>query len=671
MKYAKILRISGIAIILSLLVLAVPALPVFAATVDLNPDEGEIGDEVEVTGDGFDTYASNVNYEYWAEIYFAANSASLGEIIGDIDNDDVDTYAWVAESDDPIDEDGEFETSFEVPDDLNDGQDNEDVEIDTYYVYVTILRINVNTGDETYYTTIKSKSTFDVTGGSSSGGSIDSLSPTSGPAGTDVQVVGSGFAASSAITFRFDSTTLIPKSGHTTTLPSGVFVSTITIPAGVTAGVHTIYVTVGTKTASGTFTVTASATLDPLSPATGKAGTNVNISGANFPVNSAITFKYDTTTLTPKSGDTTTRSSGVFISTITIPATATAGEHTIYVTVGTKTVTAKFTVTASAALDPLSPTSGEAGTDVTVSGVNFMVSYPIIFKFDDVTLSPKSGDLNTTTTGSFSSVITIPADAAAGEHTISVTVGSTVLTAPFTVTGDSGPGPGQPSQAVLSPLNTSGDYVGAQIGIGGAGFTPGAEVTFTYDDKIVATATADASGLVTLIFNAPPSRAGEHIITVSDGTNSATTKFTVESTPPDTPPPLFPEMGSKQKFPLTFDWEDVTDISRPVTYTLQVATDENFAAGSIVLEKTAIEKSEYTLSEIDELKLEGYEEAYYWRIRALDAASNPSTWTGAGEFYIGTSSSFTGWPLYTVLSVAAILLFLLGLWVGRRTAFYY
>jgi hypothetical protein len=299
-----------------------------------------------------------------------------------------------------------------------------------------------------------------------------------------------------------------------------------------------------------------------------------------------------------------------------------------------------------------------------------MISYPIIFKFGDVTLSPKSGDLNTTTTGSFSSVITIPADAAAGEHTISVTVGSTVLTDTFTVTGNGGPGPGQPSQAVLS-INTGGDFIDAQIGIGGAGFTPGANVTIKYDTEEVASVLADASGLVTVIFNAPPSTAGEHIITVSDGTNSATETFIVESTPPDTPPPLFPEMGTKQKFPLTFDWEDVTDISRPVTYSLQVATDEDFVDDSIVLEKTAIEKSEYTLSEIDELKLEGYEDAYYWRIRALDAASNPSPWTGAGEFYVVTSFSFTGWPLYTVLSVAAILLFLLGLWVGRRTAFYY
>jgi hypothetical protein len=661
MKYARIIKVFTIALVMSLLMLAIPALPALAVNdIELSPTSGAIGDTIDVNGENFSAYDTDENNEYWAEIYFAKDSVALNT-----DIEDLYSYHWVAESDDPIDEDGDFDTSFEIPERLTHGSNDIDVTAGTYYVYVTILKINLSSGDESYYS-IKSKVTFTIT----TVGTIDSISPTSGPAGTDVQVIGSGFTASSVITFRFDSQTLTPKSGHTVTLSNGVFVSTITIPSGVTAGVHNINVTVGGTTVSKSFTVTASAALDPLSPAAGKAGIDVAVSGANFPASSAITFKFDTTTLTPTSGSTTTTSGGMFLSAITIPASATAGAHTIAVTVGTKTASATFTVTASAALAPLVPTSGPTGTDVTVSGANFMVSYPIIFTLDDVTLSPTSGDVNTSTAGSFSTVITIPASATAGEHTISVTVGSTVLTAPFTVTEEGGPGPGQPSQAVLS-INTGGDFIGAQIGIGGAGFTPGANVTIMYDTEEVASVLADARGMVTVIFDAPPSQAGEHIITVSDGTSIGTTTFTVESTAPDTPPPLLPQMGSKEKFPLTFDWQDVTDISRPVTYTLQIATDEDFTADSLVLEKTAIEASEYTLSEKDELKLEGQEGAYYWRVRSLDAASNASPWTGPGEFYIGTPFSFPGWALYTILSVAGIFLFLLGLWVGRRTAFYY
>jgi hypothetical protein len=250
-------------------------------------------------------------------------------------------------------------------------------------------------------------------------------------------------------------------------------------------------------------------------------------------------------------------------------------------------------------------------------------------------------------------------------------VGADSLEATFTVsgTGTGEPEP-EPSTAVLS-INTSGDSVGATIGIGGAGFTPGADVTLKYDNTVVDTVKADTGGLVMSTFTAPASKAGEHTITVTDGTNSATTVFTVESKAPQTPPPLLPEMGSKPKSPLTFDWEDVSDASAPVTYDLQIASDDTFAAASIVLDKTAIPKSEYTLSELDELKLENQEEAYYWRVRAVDAASNVSPWTGAGEFYMGGASAFPGWALYTIIGVGGVILFLLGLWVGRRTAFYY
>jgi hypothetical protein len=661
MKTKKILRIFGIAVIMSLVLSAVPALPALAANdITLSSNSGQIGDIINVYGEDFTAYYDDdgIN-EYWAQIYFSNESVSINTYV-----DDIDSYEMVATSEDPINEDREFEASFEVPDRLTHGDDIEDVTTGTYYVYVNILRID-NDSNETIYA-IKSKESFTVT----TVGTLDALSPASGPAGTDVTVSGSNFPVSTAITFRFDSTTLIPKSGDSATRSSGIFLSTVTIPATATAGSHNLSVTISGTTVTKTFTVTASATLDPLSPASGAGGTDVLISGANFPASTAITFKFDTTVLTPKSGDAVTRSSGVFISTITVPTGATAGAHTITVTVGTKAATAQFTISATAALNPLSPLSGEAGTDVTVSGTNFMASYPIIFKFDDTTLTPKSGAINTDTTGGFTSVLTVPASATAGAHNISVTVESIVLTASFTVTETTQPPPPPTSKANLS-INVSGDTIGSQIGIGGAGFKTNAKVTVKYDDIEITTVESDAKGLVTVIFEAPPSKAGDHIITLSDGTNTGTETFTVESKAPDTPPPLLPEMGAKEKFPITFDWEDVTDVSFPVTYNLQIATDKSFAANSIILDEKDITISEYLLPELEELDLESQEGALYWRVRALDAASNASPWTGAGEFSLTGSSSFPGWALYTILAVAGVLLFLLGLWVGRRTAFYY
>ena len=669
MKRTRIFRILGIAVVLSLLVLAIPAPAVFAASVSLSPTSGKIGDTVTVNGDAFTTYATDYTVdpdtEYYAQIYFAEDDVSLNSNI----DTNVKTYSWV-ESYILIDEVGDFSATFSVPSRLQDytgSTYDDEVRSGTYYVYVTITKVNLTTDIETNYS-IKGKATFTVT----AAGTLDALSPTSGKAGSDVLISGSGFTASTAITFRFDSTTLAAKSGDTATRSSGIFISTVTIPAGATAGTHTLSVTVSGITTSATFTVTASPVLDPLSPANGKGGSDVIISGANFPASTALVFRFDSTTLTPKSGHIATTAGGLFLSTVTIPATATAGAHNITVMASTTTLTAVFTVTASAALNDLVPATGAAGTDVTVSGANFLASYPIIFKLDEATIAPKGGDVNTNTAGSFNSIITIPAGTAAGDHVISVTVGTSVLTKTFAVAG--GPPPTTPpptGTAILSPLSTNGDFVGAQIGLTGAGFTPGANVTFKYDDIVVATVIADTNGWAQKIFDVPPSLHGEHTITVSDGVHTGTTTFTVESEEPPAPPLLLPEAGEKVEPPITFDWTEVADDSEPVMYDLQIATDEDFTADSIILEETGLEESEFTYEEMDEMELAAQAEPYFWRVKAVDAAFNESEWSETGEFQISPPFSFPKWALYLIIGVGGLFLFIIGFWIGRRTAFYY
>ena len=53
MKFTKIFRILTLAVILSLLLVAIPASPALAAdyNIDLDPDEGEIGEYFYVEGD--------------------------------------------------------------------------------------------------------------------------------------------------------------------------------------------------------------------------------------------------------------------------------------------------------------------------------------------------------------------------------------------------------------------------------------------------------------------------------------------------------------------------------------------------------------------------------------------------------------------------------------------
>lgn len=207
--------------------------------------------------------------------------------------------------------------------------------------------------------------------------------------------------------------------------------------------------------------------------------------------------------------------------------------------------------------------------------------------------------------------------------------------------------------------------------MGGTGFEANGTITIKYDDEVMDTVTADDTGIFVATFKVPASQHGQHKITASDGTSTEELTFTVESVAPDIPEPLLPEMGVKVKSPVSFDWKDVTDESSPVTYTLQIATDDDFTADSIILEKTELTESQYTLSEKEVLELAGKETPYYWRVRAVDAASNEGEWTANNEFYVTGAINLPNWALYTLLGIGAVLIFGIGYWLGRRTAFYY
>jgi hypothetical protein len=205
----------------------------------------------------------------------------------------------------------------------------------------------------------------------------------------------------------------------------------------------------------------------------------------------------------------------------------------------------------------------------------------------------------------------------------------------------------------------------------GVNFTPGSSVAFTYDDKPLATGTADTDGFVTITFKVPASKHGDHTILASDGVNSDTITFTVESKAPITPQPRTPGMGAAVDSPIKFTWDAVTDESAPITYNLQIATNDTFAADTILITKTGLATTEYTLSDVEERMLSTPGTTYYWREKALDGALNESAWTGAGQFTVSQPFKFSGWPLYLTMGIGALLFFLLGLWIGRRTAFYY
>ncbi len=440
-----------------------------------------------------------------------------------------------------------------------------------------------------------------------------------------------------------------------------------TVAANVAPGQYYVYVTTtligggeSNILAKASLTVTAPVvpTLDALSPASGPSGTSVTVSGSNFPVSTALVFKFDTTTLTPTAGDNTTRSTGLFLSTITIPS-AILGVHAISATAGVVTLSANFTVTSNAAIT-LSASSGTAGASITINGTGFPANMPLLLRFDSTAVTPTSGSTTTGTTGTFSSVITIPTTAATGAHTITAIAGAGTDAETYNVTGGG---------SITMNITPNNGPVGTVINFYGTGLAPNHSFTVSWNGATTnVTGTTGTDGSYGGSFTVPPTAHGVKVIAVNDGTTTANANFTVESTPPATPQPLRPYMDEGVSAPITLDWEDVTDPSLPVTYSVQISASDNFTTNLVNL--TGLATSQYILTEADLLNFTTGQ-TYYWREKAVDAAQNESAWTGANSFNITQGFQFTGWVLWVSVAVGAIILFLLGIWIGRKTAYSY
>jgi hypothetical protein len=536
MKYTKFFRILAVAAVLALLVTVIPASPALAQHIRLDPEEGEIGDRIDITGYDFD-------YDSTVTIYFTSEEVDEGD-----DIDYVDAYEKVKSSR-GVDEDGDFDTSFDVPSRLTDGDDTEDVKGGTYYVFVTYY------GDDD----IQDVATFTVIAGE-----IE-IDPDDGPVGTEVDIDGSGFAEDENIDVYIDDGKLDEDyvvDGDLETDGDGDVDITIAIPE-LTAGKHTIKVEddIGSSDEK-SFTVKSEITIDPTS---GKAGTSVTVRGTGF-------------------GD----------------------EVDVVIDFGTET--------------------GWEGTETDDDG-----SFSVTSTVPDLTPG------------------TYKVDAEDDDNNSDDTEFTTLL-------------------VINVSLSKTTGNVGDTVTISGEGFAPSGPVTITYAPETtpVATTTTAATGVFSTTFTVPASKAGAHIVTATDGINTLTATFTMESTAPAIPAPLLPAMGVKAEQPVKFDWEDVTDPSG-VTYTLQIATDEGFT--DIELEKEGLTESKYTMTK--ELESTKEDAPYWWHVKAIDAASNESGWSGAGSFYVGFIFAMPDWAKYLLWALGGLVLLFIGFLLGRRTSYAY
>ena len=233
------------------------------------------------------------------------------------------------------------------------------------------------------------------------GPTITSFSPTGGPVGTVVTVLGSNFTGATAVSFNGTAAASFVVNSATQL--------TATVAAGTTTGAITVTGPAGTATSATSFVVGQPPVITSFTPATGAVGTSVVITGTNLTGATQVTFN-------GTNAPTFTVNSATQV-TVSVPAGATTGPIALTTPISTGVSATPFIVIPAPIVASFSPTGGVAGTVVVLTGDNF------------------TGATQVTFNGTVAPVFTVNS---ATQLTVTVPVGAT--TGPIAVTAIGGVG---------------------------------------------------------------------------------------------------------------------------------------------------------------------------------------------------------------------------------------
>ena len=300
----------------------------------------------------------------------------------------------------------------------------------------------------------------------------------------------------------------------------------------------------------------------------------------------------------------------------------------------------------------VSPTNGPVGTAITVNGSGFKGNANVTITYNGAT----AGTTTANGLGNISTTFNIP-PASTGSHSLVITDQTNSQSFTFSVTPTANP---------ISPVSGP---IGTNITLGGSGFGANKTITVTYDSNpvnLASSTTTDANGTFNVSFKAPVSKSGNHSVVLTDGTTSQTFTFAIDATPPPVPTLTLPVAATKLGKIPTLSWTSVTDANGGISYNMQIAKDATF--NTIIFQKTGLTSPTYTLNTQnpqEKLKSASKSAPYYWRVQAIDAASNVSAWTTPQTFLVGLAlGDYAG---YIILGVVAIMLGVLGFVIGRLT----
>jgi hypothetical protein len=607
-RLKRLLSLATVLPLLAALLLSTPALA--APAITLSPASGAAGTEVIITGTVFDSYKGDSLH-----IIFDTTEISGSPLT--------------------VPETGEFTILFTIPATATPGRH--------------WLRVKSNSGDisslaENFFTIEETGVTLDVV---------------EGTIGTQVTVSGTGFYAARTVNiYYYNVTSEIVGAEFASSI--GRFSNSFAIPAS-TGGIHRITASNAEgNSAEAEFTVIPDITLN-LSSAGPRELLNVRGTGFGFRSNVDIVFG-TLTVATVKTDD-----YGNFDTVFNVPEVRPNPYDVKAQDQQGNTDKIKFTVTAGASL---SQTAGSIGSKVTVKGSGFKIGGTVTVDYDNLRVATATADNN----GSFTAAFNVP-PSPSGNHVIIASDGTTTRQLTFTVESQA------PQPPVISmPANGSETRAEAYL--------DWQDVTDPSQPVAYRLQIAADQNFSTLVLEKEELTASEYTLTEAEklaadakhapyfwrvkavdaaGNESEwSTPWSFYVNAPPAPVLLLPAPDSSPATPLLFNWQAVTSLSPPVTYNLQLATDLTFK--SIVLEKTALTSSDYLMTKEDELKIER-DITYYWRVRAIDSATNASEWSAPGSFSISTSFSFPGWAMYAMIGIAVIIVGFLAFRVGRRTAY--
>jgi uncharacterized repeat protein (TIGR01451 family) len=194
---------------------------------------------------------------------------------------------------------------------------------------------------------------------------ILSFTPTNGPVGTEVSIVGEHLGGTTVVQFNGVVASFREGFGGTNVIA--------TVPATATTGPLTISTSFGSYTTASSFTVTAAAVpeITGFSPASGSVGLQIVISGNNLASVTSVLFNRVQADFTLF---------GNSISAV-VPAGAKTGPITVSNPAGASTSVTVFTVTVAGEprITSLTPDRGHVGERITISGENIASATGVAF----------------------------------------------------------------------------------------------------------------------------------------------------------------------------------------------------------------------------------------------------------------------------------------------------